>query len=56
MIGKKKARKRVLSDKEIRAVWWAAERLGYPYGPITQIAAAHRDATERRHRCAAGRA
>jgi integrase len=32
-----KPRDRVLSLEELRLVWRAAEKLGYPYGPITQL-------------------
>jgi integrase len=37
IIGKKKARKRILSDDELRAAWNAAESLGYPYGLALQL-------------------
>jgi len=37
LIGKKTQRTRVLSDVELRAVWIAAKRLGYPYGPLFQL-------------------
>lgn len=32
-----KERDRVLSDAEVRLVWQAAQRLGYPFGPIVQL-------------------
>lgn len=32
-----KERDRVLGDDELRAIWKAAERLGYPFGPIIQL-------------------
>src|SRR5262245_55691634 len=32
-----RARERVLSDDEIRAVWWAADKLGTPYGRMLQF-------------------
>ena len=32
-----KARERVLNDEEIRAVWKAAERMGYPMGRVNQL-------------------
>lgn len=31
------SRDRVLDDNELRAVWLAAEGLGYPYGPIVRL-------------------
>jgi integrase len=37
ILGKKTPRKRVLRDNEIRAVWQAAEPIGYPYGPLFQV-------------------
>lgn len=37
LIGERVVRKRVLSDDEIRALWRAAERIGYPYGPLWQL-------------------
>ena len=37
LIGRKVPRKRVLTDDELRAVWVAAPKLGYPYGPLLQI-------------------
>jgi hypothetical protein len=37
LVGKKVVRQRVLTDAEIQAFWHAAERLGYPYGPMYQL-------------------
>jgi integrase len=37
VIGKKEVRQRVLNDAEIRALWAAAEALGYPYGPLFKL-------------------
>ena len=37
LIGRKVPRKRVLTDDELRAVWVAAPKLGYPYGPLLQL-------------------
>ena len=37
LIGEKKARTRTLTDPEIIALWRAAGRLGYPYGPLFQL-------------------
>jgi len=37
LIGEKKPRTRTLNDLEIAALWRAAERLGYPYGPLFQL-------------------
>jgi len=31
------SRDRVLSDDEIRTIWISAEKMGYPYGPLTQL-------------------
>lgn len=31
------ARDRVLSSEEIRAVWWAADAMGYPFGHIVKL-------------------
>jgi integrase len=31
------ARERVLSDEELRLVWTAAERIGWPFGPIVHL-------------------
>jgi integrase len=36
--GEKKLRHRVLGDVELRALWIAADRLGYPYGPLFKLA------------------
>lgn len=35
--GKEKARERVLEDPEVVAVWKAAETMGYPFAPLTQL-------------------
>jgi integrase len=37
LIGKREARDRVLSDAELRAIWDAAESMGYPYGPLIRL-------------------
>jgi integrase len=37
LIGERKARERILTDAELRAVWDAAEAMGYPYGPIFRL-------------------
>jgi integrase len=37
IIGKKHPRSRTLSDDELRALWRAAARLPYPYGPLTRM-------------------
>jgi integrase len=37
LIGKREPRDRVLSDAELAAVWAAADRLGYPYGPLFRL-------------------
>jgi integrase len=37
LIGKREARERILSDTELRAVWQAAEPMGYPYGPVFRM-------------------
>jgi integrase len=37
LIGKRESRARVLSDVELRAVWEAAGRMGYPYGPLFRL-------------------
>jgi integrase len=34
IVGKRLARKRILDDDELWALWRAAGRLGYPYGPL----------------------
>jgi integrase len=39
IIGAKKARTRVLNDDELRALWKAAEGMGYPYGPLFRLLA-----------------
>src|SRR5690348_4896788 len=36
---RKQARKRVLSDAEMAALWEAAVAMGYPYGPVLQLLA-----------------
>ena len=37
LIGERHARDRVLNDNELRALWQATERLGYPYGPLYRM-------------------
>ena len=37
LIGKREARERTLSDDELRAVWTAAGKMGYPYGPLFRL-------------------
>jgi integrase len=37
LIGKREARERTLSNDELRAVWRAAEPMGYPYGPVFRL-------------------
>ncbi|MGB8901155.1 MAG: site-specific integrase, partial [Methylocella sp.] len=37
IIGKKEPRQRVLNDAEIRAVWTAAQGIGYPAGPFARM-------------------
>jgi integrase len=37
IIGKKKARQRILSDAEINALWSSAETMAYPYGPLIKL-------------------
>jgi integrase len=37
LIGKRKPRKRTLSDDELRVVWEAAGEMGYPYGPLFRL-------------------
>jgi len=37
LLGEKQVRTRVLDDDEIRAVWRAAGRIGYPFGTLTQL-------------------
>jgi integrase len=39
IIGKKEFRSRTLSDDELRALWRATRRLGYPYGPLFRMLA-----------------
>ncbi len=39
LIGERYARDRVLSDDELRALWRATERMGYPYGPLYRLLA-----------------
>jgi integrase len=37
LIGARAARDRVLSDAELRAVWEAAGKMAYPYGPVFRL-------------------
>jgi integrase len=37
IIGAKRPRERVLDDRELRALWKAADAMGYPYGPLLQL-------------------
>ncbi len=37
LIGKREARERTLLDAELRAVWHAAELMGFPYGPLFRL-------------------
>jgi len=37
IIGEKKLRSRILSEVELRAAWNAADRMGYPYGPLFKL-------------------
>jgi integrase len=37
IIGKKMSRTRILDNEELRAVWRATRRIGYPYGPLYQL-------------------
>jgi integrase len=37
LIGQPEARDRVLTDDELRALWRATERLGYPHGPFYRL-------------------
>src|SRR5688572_4973627 len=37
LIGPKGTRHRVLDDDEIKCLWDASERIGYPYGPLWQL-------------------
>jgi integrase len=39
LIGERHARDRVLTDDELRALWRATERMGYPYGPLYRLLA-----------------
>jgi integrase len=39
LIGERHARDRTLSDDELRALWRATDRLGYPYGPLYRLLA-----------------
>lgn len=36
LIGAREARERILTDAELRAVWGAAEAMGYPFGPFVR--------------------
>ena len=35
--GKEIARDRILSDRELAALWEVAEKIGYPFGPAIQL-------------------
>jgi integrase len=37
VIGKKAVRTRILTDRELLALWRASGRLGYPYGPLLRL-------------------
>jgi integrase len=37
LFGPLKPRERVLTDTELRALWRAGEKIGYPYGPLYQL-------------------
>jgi integrase len=37
LFGPLKPRERVLTDTELRALWRAVEKIGYPYGPLYQL-------------------
>ena len=37
VVGRKRHRQRVLTDSELRALWRAAGRLDYPFGPLYQL-------------------
>ena len=37
IIGEKQPRTRILTDAELRAVWNAADAMGYPYGPLFRL-------------------
>src|SRR5262249_35790615 len=39
IIGRKVPRTRVLSDDELRSLWRASKRIGYPFGPLVQMLA-----------------
>ncbi len=39
LIGRKVMRSRVLTDAELRALWFAAGKLGYPYGDVFRLLA-----------------
>lgn len=39
LIGEKENRDRVLSDAELRALWGASQKIGYPFGPFVQVLA-----------------
>ena len=39
IIGERKARSRILSPDELRAVWKATETMGYPFGPLLRLLA-----------------
>jgi integrase len=36
LLGKKPKRQRILNEHELRALWRASERTGYPFGPMIQ--------------------
>lgn len=37
LTGKREARERTLTNDELRAVWAAADGMGYPYGPMRAV-------------------
>lgn len=39
LIGKKQVRTRVLNDAELRALWLASDKVGYPYGAVFKLIA-----------------
>jgi len=39
LMGERRFRDRVLTDDELRAMWRATERMGYPYGPLYRLLA-----------------
>lgn len=39
VIGRKAVRARTLTDEELRGLWAATERMGYPFGPLFQLLA-----------------